>query len=170
MKKHIHLIRHAKSSWADESLADIERPLNRRGIYTCLFMAQHIRNAGCCFGHVFCSPAVRAQSTISLIERSLPEDFQWHIDKKLYTFAAADLLSWCQALSPTLSEVVIIGHNPGLTDLCNYLSDGELKNIPTCGYVHLTARQRFSWQDLDENAFELTTFLKPKAIQKMNTC
>ncbi|TNF01311.1 MAG: histidine phosphatase family protein, partial [Gammaproteobacteria bacterium] len=29
--KHLFLIRHAKSSWADEQLSDRERPLNPRG-------------------------------------------------------------------------------------------------------------------------------------------
>ena len=29
--KHLFLIRHAKSSWADEGLADRDRPLNTRG-------------------------------------------------------------------------------------------------------------------------------------------
>ena len=97
--KRIHLIRHAKSSWADGNQRDIDRPLNDRGVRACQFMAEHIRDAGCCFDHVFCSAATRAQMTIELLKGSLPDmDFSWQTDHDLYTFDWGDLLDWCREL------------------------------------------------------------------------
>ncbi|MEL6556492.1 MAG: histidine phosphatase family protein, partial [Cyanobacteria bacterium J06621_11] len=63
MKK-LHFIRHAKSSWRNAYLADIDRPLNERGVRSCQVMAAQIVKAGCPLDNIFCSPAVRAQSTI----------------------------------------------------------------------------------------------------------
>jgi len=80
--KKIHLLRHAKSDWGDASLDDIKRPLNARGIRTASAMALELVNAGCSFEHVFCSPAVRAQSTITLIGEQLPNlQITWEILK-----------------------------------------------------------------------------------------
>ena len=166
MKK-IHLIRHAKSSWENESLADIDRPLNEFDISTCLFMAQHIYNAGCCFDNVFCSPAVRAQSTIDLISRCITEiNIKWQIDEELYNFDSDNLFTWFKAVDESISELLIISHNPALTDFCNKLSNSNIKSIPTCGYVQLTTHQDCHWQEISETSVELTTFLKPKKLMK----
>ena len=164
MKK-IHLLRHAKSSWDHASLADIERPLNERGIRTCQLMAPHINDAGCHFTHVFCSPAVRAQSTIELMSKCLPgTSFQWQIDNALYSFNSDELHLWCQKLDESIPEVFIVGHNPALTDFCNELSHSQLKNIPTSGYVQLVAKSKCTWQQLSETPFKLIHFLRPNKL------
>ena len=166
MKK-IHLIRHAKSSWDTPSLADIDRPLNARGVSTCLFMAQHIYEAGCCFDNVYCSPAIRAQSTIELISDCLTEtDIEWQTDNDLYTFDSNKLFTWFRSADESVSEILIIGHNPALTDFCNELSNSHLDNLPTCGYVQLTADKNSRWQDISDGCFQLTTFLKPKQLMR----
>ncbi len=166
MKK-IHLIRHAKSSWKDDSLADIDRPLNKRGTKTCRFMAQHILDAGCCFDNVFCSPAVRAQLTIELISSCLEGvDIAWRTEERLYTFDSDTVLDWCRTVDESISELVIIGHNPALTDFCNTVSNSHLKNIPTCGYAQLTIKKKCRWRKLGEGSAELTGFLRPKKLRK----
>lgn len=166
MKK-IHLLRHAKSSWGDGALADIDRPLNKRGRHTCQFMAAHILNAGCSFNNVFCSPAVRAQSTIKLISEYLPEiNIQWKTIDALYTFESSQLHEWFRSLDESISELLIIGHNPALTIFCNDLSNSNIDYIPTCGYIQLTARSACTWQQISETPFALTTFLRPKELMK----
>lgn len=161
MKK-LHLIRHAKSSWSDGSLADKDRPLNKRGLKSCRIMAPEIVKVGCCFDHVFCSPAVRAQLTIEHICQSLTErEIKWQLDDALYTFDTQVLWEWCRGLDNAMSDVMIIGHNPAMTDFCNEVSNCNIENIPTCGYVQL-GFARSSWQDLSSGSCELLSFLKPK--------
>lgn len=164
MKK-IHLIRHAKSSWKNTLLADIDRPLNKRGIGASQFMATHIYGAGCSFQNVFCSPAVRAQSTIELISSAIAEAApQWQTDDKLYTFDSRDLYEWCRSLDESMTEILIIGHNPALTDFCNELSGSSITNIPTCGYVQLGAQGENCWREISGMSFELSVFLRPKEL------
>jgi phosphohistidine phosphatase len=164
MKK-IHLLRHAKSSWDNTLFDDIDRPLNKRGINSCQLMASPIVEAGCAFNNVFCSPAVRAQSTIALLSNNTPEiPLQWQTDEQLYCFRSARLHLWCASLDESLSEVMIVGHNPAMTDFCNELTNANINNIPTCGYVQLTARRKFNWQQVSNNSFELSHFLRPKDL------
>ena len=163
--KTLHIIRHAKSSWENDFLADIDRPLNERGIRTCHLMAQYIYDAGCGFENVYCSPAVRAQSTIELISEQITDTVvKWQIDRELYTFDSGDLLRWLRAVEDSISEIVIVAHNPGLTDLCNDLSNSDIRNIPTCGYVQLVTEEDCRWQDISKDTFKLTVFLKPKDV------
>jgi phosphohistidine phosphatase len=165
MKK-IHLLRHAKSSWEDASLADSDRPLNERGRKTCGFMAQHIAEAGCCFAQVFCSPAVRAQTTIELLSSALPGSVvQWQTAEPLYTFESAAIWDWCRSLDESISEPLLVGHNPALTDFCNQLSGSAVNNIPTCGYAQLVIKKECCWRQLAEGSADLTVFLKPKKLR-----
>jgi phosphohistidine phosphatase len=166
MKK-IHLLRHAKSSWKNVLLDDIHRPLNHRGISSCELMASQIVDTGCEFINVFCSPAVRAQSTIELLNRSIPSiKVHCQTDVKLYCFDSASLHFWFAVLDESVSEVMIIGHNPALTDFCNELSDTHINNIPTCGYAQLTAHTEFNWLQISDASFELTHFVRPKKLMR----
>jgi len=163
--KTIHLLRHAKSSWGDASLDDVDRLLNARGIRTAKSMADALVKAGCTFNHVFCSPAVRAQSTITLISEQLPEaNIQWQTDTALYTFESSALLQWLQGRNEAISELMIVGHNPALTLLANQLSDGEIDHLPTCAYVQLTTTAPCTWSDIANTLFEVKALLKPKAL------
>lgn len=164
--KKIHLIRHAKSSWANEGIADIDRPLNEVGVASCALMAAHLDAAGCCFDNVFCSPATRAQATISLIANNLPDkNIVWETEDELYSFDSASIIGFIKNLDESVSEVLVIGHNPALTDFCNAVSDSKIKNIPTCGYVQLATDQDCLWRHITANSFELIDFIKPKALK-----
>jgi phosphohistidine phosphatase len=164
MKK-IHLLRHAKSDWGDASLEDINRPLNTRGIRTAKLMASKLVEAGCPFVNVFCSPAVRAQSTITLINEQLADtNIDWKTDDALYTFDSSELFLWFQSLDESISECLIVGHNPAFTNFASKISDCDIGNIPTCGYIQLTASRDCRWSDITDTPFTLTTFLKPKAL------
>ena len=169
MKK-LHLIRHAKSSWANAALADIDRPLSPPGLEACQIMALQMVRAGCPFDPVFCSPALRAQSTIEQIAQQLPErEVGWQTDSALYTFEAQALLRWCRKLDNSLLEVAIVGHNAAMTDFCNQMGETPqewpcqrlIENVPTCGYVQLAFEQD-AWQDLSAGSGKLISFLTPK--------
>ena len=165
--KTLHLIRHAKSSWNNSAPADIDRPLNKRGFASCEVMAARMLEAGCTFEHTFCSSAVRAQSTIEEISYHLEAQgtsIDWKVIPALYTFDIRELLQWFQQVDEALQEIVVVGHNPAITELCNALGDKVIENVPTCGYVQLTFEGE--WRSLSENSAKLTCFLKPRMFMR----
>ena len=168
MNKTLHLIRHAKSSWQDPDLADIDRPLNKRGKRDIRTMAGPILDKGCDFDNIYCSPAKRTRLTIKGILNTLKmADRQWFIDAELYTFEYRGLLQWCRRLDNNLSSVTIVGHNPALTDLCQYFVPRcGIGNVPTCAYVQLGFAVD-SWLDLKNGCGELRCFIKPKDFQQL---
>ncbi len=158
--KRLLLLRHAKSSWKEPHLQDINRPLIARGKRACITMAPHI--IGVDFHHVYCSPAQRARSTIEGVTATLcPGEIVWQVEDALYTFDADDILQFCQQLDDHTASAVIVGHNPALTDFCNDLTQAGIENIPTCGYaaMQLTIDH---WRNLASGCGTLQEFLYPK--------
>lgn len=119
--KRIHLLRHAKSSWADSSLADHDRPLSRRGEDAGLRLAAWIAEHGVQTQLVLCSTATRARRTLDLVLPSLDEPVI-AFEAGLYHASAGDLVERLRALDADLDDVMLVGHNPGLQDLALFLS------------------------------------------------
>ncbi|GAA5315963.1 MAG: histidine phosphatase family protein [Candidatus Pelagadaptatus aseana] len=162
--KTIHLIRHGKSSWDDYQLTDMERPLKQRGIKDCEIMAPYIAQVGCKFTHTFVSPARRAEQTMELLADHLDTPVSWQIDERLYTFDCGEVLAWLRDIDNDIDEVVVVGHNPALTDLHNLLTGECLYNLPTCGYLQLQSSAK-KWQQLKPKSSECLHFIKPKQFK-----
>lgn len=134
--KTLTLLRHAKSSWTDSSLQDHERPLNRRGQRDAPIMADRIKDAGIRPSLILSSPAVRAWTTAKIVAQEIgyPAEFLQREDR-LYHASVKGLLKVVAIQDTGFNNVMIVGHNPGLTDFANYLSPNLADNIPTCGVV-----------------------------------
>jgi phosphohistidine phosphatase len=163
--KTLHLIRHAKSSWDDSGLSDIDRPLAQRGINDCKVMASPLIKAGWNHLNIYCSQAQRALLTIAGLANALPGlKIEWKIDSELYTFSAGVLIDWLSQLNDEYNEITIVGHNPALTELINRLSGSRLDNLPTCGYAQLSAGMN-SWSQTRKSSFKLKQLIKPKMFK-----
>ena len=96
------LLRHAKSSWDDDRLADVDRPLAPRGERAAAAMATYIDGAAIRPDLVLCSPAIRARQTLERVQASLGEP-DIVIDPELYTFDPLPLLARARTV-PTPSR------------------------------------------------------------------
>jgi len=136
--KTLTVFRHAKSSWADAELADRDRPLNRRGERDAPAMGARLRDAGIRPSLILASPAVRAWETAKLLakEISYPLEFLQR-EPGLYHAGVNKLFDIIAAQDEGFNNIVVVGHNPGLTDLANVLVPGVTGNIPTAGFVSL---------------------------------
>jgi phosphohistidine phosphatase len=134
--KRLTLVRHAKSSWKDAALADIDRPLNGRGKGDAARMGLYLAERGIVPDIILVSPARRTRKTAQLLTSALPDATGRVLsDPALYEASAAVLLDRVRALDETWQHVMFIGHNPGLTDFANLLTLVGIDNIPTCGVL-----------------------------------
>lgn len=101
---------------------------------------------------------------MELISEHLDSPVTWQTDDQLYTFDCEEVLSWLQALDDEINNLVVVGHNPALTDLHNLLTGECLYNLPTCGYLQLQASID-QWHQLRERSAECLVFLKPKQFK-----
>jgi phosphohistidine phosphatase len=147
--KTLTLIRHAKSSWKNATLLDIDRPLNKRGKRDAPMMGQRLVDRGTSPELIVSSPAKRAMVTAETIalEIDYPID-DIVVDERMYMADVDDLLSVIQSLDDTLEHVMMFGHNPGLTDLVNTLSPSQyIDNVPTCGVAEMDF-ETDTWADV----------------------
>jgi phosphohistidine phosphatase len=160
--KTLTLIRHAKSSWSQPELADFDRPLNKRGKGDAPLMGRRLVRRGIAPELFVTSPAKRALKTARLIAKEIGyPNKRLLTDERIYAALAEDLLEVLQGLDDRLKEAWMVGHNPSLTDLANYLTGTSLDNIPTCGVVR-AAFDILRWKQLAHGSGELLLFDYPK--------
>ena len=159
--KRLTLLRHAKSSWDNRRLADHDRPLAGRGRRDAPRMGQRLAAHGLKPDLLLCSTARRARETAELVAPPLGAPPVAH-DADIYLATPGALLAVLARQDDAVDELVMIGHNPGFTELANMLLPGlRLGNLPTAGAVALTA-DAATWRDFDSAAYALRFYDYPK--------
>jgi phosphohistidine phosphatase len=136
--KNLIVIRHAKSNWDDPSLADIDRPLNKRGLRDAPFMGGVLKFRDAVPDLIVTSPARRALETARLIAREVgcaPEAID--IRRSLYLADLPVLAETVRGVDDSRSRVYLIGHNPEFSELVEYLTGKSVGTLPTCGVASI---------------------------------
>ncbi len=159
--KTLILVRHAKSDWDSAVATDQERTLNKRGLHDAPMMGRRMADAGIRPDLIISSSATRAWTTAQLIatEISYNRD-KINIRSEIYDAGLHDLTTIVHGLDSSLQQVMLVGHNPAITTLVNWLSDSSITNIPTCGIA--TLQIAASWEDSTQAAAELIQYDYPK--------
>ncbi|AZT82441.1 CHAD domain-containing protein [Marinobacter sp. NP-4(2019)] len=158
----LFLIRHGKSSWADESLRDQERPLNARGQQQLRALARAAQHLGALDGLVLSSHARRATQTLAGITAGKGPHTRIITKAELYTFDYRVLLKQL-AIAEDERTITIVGHNPALLDLASYLLESPPDSFPTGSLMHIRLPAR-PWSQLKKRSGTLQALLTPKDI------
>ena len=145
MAKDLFIIRHAKSDWSFD-VSDFDRPLNARGFGDAPGMAERLATYTTRPQQLVSSPAKRALTTAQLFAGQLKIPIgAIQTDPRIYEAQTHTLLKVINEWDDQYDGVAIIGHNPGLSLLANYLTGNQVYNLPTCGIVHLRFSDVDSW-------------------------
>lgn len=156
--KTLLLARHAKSDWGVPGVADHDRPLNTRGRRDAPAMARRLLGDGTRIDRIVSSTATRARSTadeyaaafgLSVVEEPL-----------LYAASARSILAIAAALPEAAQVVMLVGHNPGMTDAVDELT-GAYAELPTCAVAEC-AVDVDSWAELIEGSGRLLRVRTPR--------
>jgi phosphohistidine phosphatase len=153
------LFRHGKSSWDEAGVDDFDRPLAPRGLKNVPEMGRRLARRGELPDLIISSTAVRALSTA----RALARETQYREDRimespDLYLAGPHKILEIIRAAPVAARTLLIVGHNPGFTELANMLDAVRLDNMPTAGMLCTEfdaadwariepANARFQWFD-----------------------
>jgi len=164
--KNLFLVRHAKSDWSNSELDDFDRPLNKRGIKDAPFMAKLLKSKIKKIDAIYSSPANRALSTANYFAESFGISLDDIIqDSNLYLSSYEILIKCIKDFENTYNDVIMVSHNPGITDLSNYLSNVYIDNIPTSGIVALKFSED-SWEKIGKKKCKFVFFEYPKKYVK----
>ncbi len=161
--KTIILVRHAKSSWKDLSLDDLDRPLNKRGKRDAPFMGEKLKEMEIMPDLILSSPAKRAKKTAIAIAKAIgyPKK-KIKYDNNMYHSSAWYLLEMLRNQDNKNETIMLFGHNPDF----NIFSDMLLKqnpvyNIVTTG-VYCIRFDVNKWEKVQEGKGEAVFFDYPK--------
>jgi phosphohistidine phosphatase len=137
------LARHAKSDWADEALDDHDRPLNDRGRRDAPQMARTVLRAGVRPVILLSSTAVRARQTAD----AFAEAFEVEVTERPELYLATPDRLLDAARSSGADEVMVVAHDPGMTELVSRLADRDERMV-TCAVAVFTWHDG-TWDDVD---------------------
>lgn len=129
-------MRHAKSSWRDSGLDDHERPLNGRGRRAAPIMARLLRERSLEPDHVLTSSAVRAQDTARTVVGELGYTGPFEVTRQLYLADVKTYLAAIADLPKAVDRPLILGHNPGISELVFALTGTEV-DMPTAAVAQI---------------------------------
>lgn len=159
--KYLTIIRHAKSSWKDHSLADEDRPLNKRGKRDAPMMGKIIAKKIPQPDLFLSSPAKRAITTAKIISQKIAFAKKLKKKEQIYAADVETLLKLISKISNKYQQVFICGHNPGCLDLANYLCREQIGRLPTCALVSLEFHID-NWQEIEQDTGKLVLYDYPK--------
>jgi phosphohistidine phosphatase len=161
-RRRLTLLRHAKAHPPRDGQPDRERELNARGERDAPVMAQRLLETGARPSLIITSPAARALQTARLFAAGIgyPLEFLQR-EADLYLATPDDILAVLARQDDTFRDIVVCGHNPGLTELANRLTGAGIDNVPTCGVVVIDSAAP-TWRGIGSGAV-LARFDFPKA-------
>nr|WP_320048923.1 histidine phosphatase family protein [uncultured Desulfuromonas sp.] len=163
--KKLTLIRHAKSSWDDTDLKDIDRPLTRRGEKDAARVGRWLKDQQWRPDAFWSSHALRALMTTKIIASHTKLSLSsLSKKKKLYLADAEELLVILTNADDRIDHLALVGHNPGLLDLVKALTGEMLENLPTTAVYHIElpiAR----WADITPGSGQTLYHTTPKKLK-----
>jgi phosphohistidine phosphatase len=161
--KTLFLLRHAKSSWHDQSLADFERPLNGRGRRAAELMGHYLKTNSILPEMVLSSPAVRARETLELVIKTAEWATEVRYDQRIYEASDIRLAEVVSEIDNERNAAMLVGHNPGLEQLLLLLT-AETVEIST-GTLAKVALDTNEWTNAIHKRGTLELLVNPRDLE-----
>lgn len=167
--KTLYLVRHAKSSWKNIEIPDHERPLLEKGKKRTRKIIEYLQTKDVNINYMVSSPAIRAYETSKFIAGA----FAYPVEKirmspLLYYGNDELILDLVQNIPNNYNSVMIVGHNPSITNLVNRFIDPQLDYLPTSGIVNLGFDTNY-WCDINTVRIFLNFIIYPKLLGEENS-
>jgi phosphohistidine phosphatase len=161
------LIRHAKSSWEDSSLDDMIRPLSQRGVENTILLGNYLFTEKYFIDKIISSPATRALHTAINIGDWLGYPHKKiSISNILYFGKVSKIVNSIQHLKDKHHSVCLVGHEPLISELAEYLCGDVPEKIVTCGILTIEF-DVLLWADVNKYSGKMKSFITPKYLHAL---
>jgi phosphohistidine phosphatase len=167
--KRLTLLRHANAEWKDASIADFDRPLNKKGLGEAEAIGKLLMENELVPDLMISSTAKRTQQTADIVSRQLGlATRRVKFAEPLYLAREQVILALVQATGPKVEHLAIVGHNPGISELARSLAPegpilGELSTACACTLTFTTT----SWADVVAPASSAVLYEPPTNLFKL---
>jgi phosphohistidine phosphatase len=170
MARELMLLRHGKSDWT-EQVEDFKRPLKDRGKRGAQRIGVWLLQQQLQPDYVISSPAERAIVTAEKAVKVMGLDADAIIqDRRIYAARVEDLLLVLSDIPAQTNRVMLVGHNPSLEALTEYL-EGKRIPLPKDGKLIPTAtlarvKMPVDWSKLKPGDGKLHSITRASSLDK----
>ena len=162
MIKTLYLVRHAQAS--DSVSPDLIRPLVANGMIDAARMGRHLGSKMQGIDLILTSHAERTQMTAQVFCEQLKLDNQVvKVIEDLYESSPKHYLDALSEVSESMDSVMIVGHNPSISYLAEFLTGEEIGSMPTCAVVGMTI-DNLTWTALTKKSGNMNFYDSPDGI------
>jgi phosphohistidine phosphatase len=161
--KSVLLFRHGKSDWSADFDKDYDRPLAGRGRKAARRMGALLTRTNQQPGHILCSPALRARTTLDIAAAEGSWTAPIEYDDRLYGAEAATVLHILQHVADEVESVMVVGHEPTMSDCVRMFTHASIR-YPTAAICRI----RFEvdqWRNVMDSDGELIWHIIPKLLR-----
>ena len=159
--KTLYVVRHAKSSWNENNVIDYDRALNERGKCDVKMMAKRLKNRGVKVDKILASASKRTSATTFGLNKRLGlNSDQIEFRSDLYHSGVSVLLHQVCQTNDECDYLMVVAHNPGVSEFCDYLSD-VVFYFPTLAIVKITFEAE-SWKEISKGLGTVEWYDFPK--------
>jgi phosphohistidine phosphatase len=164
MPKHLYLLRHAEATPKEARQDDKARELTQTGVKDCMQMGAWLVTQGVHFDLLVSSSALRAEHTAELIAEGMKaENARIQTEEVLYEASVRQLLDYVNNLEDGYNNVLVTGHNPGISYLAEYLTKADIDDMAP-GSVAIIRFDVRSWKEVSENTGELLKYVTAEGL------
>jgi phosphohistidine phosphatase len=162
--KTLYFVRHAKSSWEEQGVDDMERPLMEKGIARTKKIIRFLNKQKITVDLMISSPAVRAYETARLIAEGIDYPVK-KIEKNMtiYDGSIDRILDLIYGTPNEVRSLMIFGHNPTITNLVNLFLHPGIEMMPTTGIVCLSF-ETDKWEEVPSVKGVQKFIISPKMV------
>lgn len=167
--KELFVIRHAKAGWFETDCSDFERPLDAHGMQESLVMASRLHAKGIVPDLIYASAAKRARTTAEQLAGVLcyPSE-RIVLQKEIYTAGRSELLKLISSSPEQINRCFLVGHNPVITELAEWLTETSFGLLPTCAVVGITLVVD-TWRNIFFGAGKVSLYDYPQKLSQKDS-
>lgn len=168
--KLICLMRHSEAvaELSETITRDFDKPLTDKGIHELEHVRAFLKEHHFLPDLILCSPAVRTRQTLEWIEEALGTDAEVVFDQDLYGIKSDVLFEKLSNLSDQKATVLIVGHNPAISDAIQVLLNRSDTHDLVVGLPAKPSQLAIfhfnstSWATLNTESFRLESVYEPE--------
>lgn len=166
MGKELLLVRHAEARGTEVGRRDTERELSPRGYQDATRLGYYLYQRKQNIDLLLASTARRAQHTAEILTEQMHyEARRMHLSDKLYQASVRSMLEVINEQADEINCLMIVGHNPTLTYLTEYLTEEAISGIEPGGMFTLDITTD-TWLEVTQHSAILTSYLGPDQLRQ----
>lgn len=113
---------------------------------------------------ILSSPAIRAQKTAEILKEKMDSNVKISFMEELYLSSADTIKNLLIHQHNNIETIMLVGHNPGISDFASILTGGEVLKIPK-GAVLALSLPIDNWSDIADGKSYIDFFVNPKQFK-----